>query len=171
MLTRLVAVVRQLIGDTGASPVFSDAELEEFLVPYARTHVRLALEPAEPLPAKLWVAREGYWADGARVETGADGVTVASEQPIAGRWELSEPVFGPVRVTGRTYDVYAAAADALEVWAAREKLAYDVTVDGQSLRRSQIGSRLLELAQHYRRQARPRLARQIREDAEAALWS
>ena len=164
MLARLVAVVRQLIGDTGASPVFSDAELEEFLVPYARTHVRLALEPAEPLPAKLWVAREGYWADGARVETGADGVTVASEQPIAGRWELSEPVFGPVRVTGRTYDVYAAAADALEVWAARERMNYDVTIDGHSLRRSQAVDRLVELAREYRRRARPRSARLLRRD-------
>lgn len=65
-----------------------------------------------------------------------------------------------------TYDLYAAAADLLEMWAAREKLSFDVTADGQTMHRSQKAATLLALAATYRRQQRPQVAMQVRSDVE-----
>jgi hypothetical protein len=64
------------------------------------------------------------------------------------------------------YDVYAAAADLLEMWASREKLSFDVTADGQTMHRSQKAATLLALAATYRRQQRPQVAMQVRSDVE-----
>ena len=62
-------------------------------------------------------------------------------------------------------DVYAAAADLLEAWAAKEKLAFDFDADGQSFKRSQKMRALLELAREYRRQQRPQQGVLVRSDA------
>lgn len=56
---------------------------------------------------------------------------------------------------GYTYDVYAAAADVLEQWAAVVKLQYDFTTDDQSFKRSQKQQQMLELADEYRRKQLP----------------
>ena len=63
------------------------------------------------------------------------------------------------------YDAYAAAADLLEMWAAKEKLAFDFDADGQSFKRSQKMRALLELAREYRRQQRPQGVQLVRSDA------
>lgn len=63
------------------------------------------------------------------------------------------------------YDAYAAAADLLEAWAAKEKLAFDFDADGQSFKRSQKMRALLELAREYRRQQRPQQGVLVRSDA------
>jgi hypothetical protein len=63
-----------------------------------------------------------------------------------------------------TYDAYAAAADLLEMWAAREKLSFDVDADGARFKRSQKAAMLLELAQTYRRQQRTTIIQQVRDD-------
>ena len=63
------------------------------------------------------------------------------------------------------YDAYAAAADLLEAWAAKEKLAFDFDADGQSFKRSQKAQALLELAREYRRQQRPLAGVLVRSDA------
>lgn len=65
------------------------------------------------------------------------------------------------------YDAYAAAADLLEMWAAREKLSFDVTADGQTMHRSQKIKALLALAAQYRRQQRPSIVQQVRNDVNA----
>lgn len=65
------------------------------------------------------------------------------------------------------YDAYAAAADLLEMWAAREKLAFDVDADGARFKRSQKAAMLLELAQTYRRQQRTTIIQQVRNDVNA----
>ncbi len=63
------------------------------------------------------------------------------------------------------YDVYGAAADLLEMWAAKEKLSFDFEADGQTFRRSQKSQSLLELAREYRRQQRPQQVGMVRSDA------
>lgn len=65
------------------------------------------------------------------------------------------------------HDLYAAAADLLEMWAAREKLSFDVDADGARFKRSQKAAMLLELAQTYRRQQRPSIIQQVRNDVNA----
>lgn len=62
------------------------------------------------------------------------------------------------------YDVYGAAAELLEMWAAREKLSFDFSADNAQYRRSQKVEMLLQLAAQYRRRQRPRTIPQVRGD-------
>jgi hypothetical protein len=56
-------------------------------------------------------------------------------------------------ISYRNYDVYAASADLLTQWAAREARAFDYSGDGQSLKRSQKFTQLKEMADEYRAKA------------------
>lgn len=75
-----------------------------------------------------------------------------------------EAVLAEYALAEDDYDVYAAAAELLEAWAARLKLAYDFSADGASYQRSQQREALLELAAKYRAQQRPQVALQVRGD-------
>lgn len=72
--------------------------------------------------------------------------------------------YPPVWATGKTYDPFLAAAELLDFWAATLVDAYDITVDGQTLRRSQRMDARMKLADQYRRKAKPRIARMERRD-------
>lgn len=72
--------------------------------------------------------------------------------------------YPPVWATGKSYDPYAASADLLEMWAATLTGKYDITVDGQSLHRSQLMQAKFTLAAQYRRKARPRIVQMVRRD-------
>jgi hypothetical protein len=100
-------------------------------------------------------------------------LTPTSSDYITGHFTFELDVFNtgtvpgqypPVFLTGKSYCIYSAASDLLEIWAASLTCAYDVTVDGQNLRRSQMMQAKLQLAQIYRRQARPKVAQQARND-------
>ncbi|MBI4496850.1 MAG: hypothetical protein HY689_02985 [Chloroflexi bacterium] len=67
-------------------------------------------------------------------------------------------------LTGRAYDLYGAAADLLTAWAAREKLQFDFSTDGQRFHRSQKVKMLMQMAVEYRRQQWPRTAAMVRSD-------
>jgi hypothetical protein len=57
------------------------------------------------------------------------------------------------RISGLAYDLNGAAADVLTDWAASVKGGYDVTIDGQALRRSQRHAQLLAQAEAFRSKA------------------
>ena len=67
-------------------------------------------------------------------------------------------------LTGRSYDPYGAAADALTAWAQRVALQFDFASDQQTFSRSQKQTMLLAAAERYRRQARTRRANITRPD-------
>lgn len=79
--------------------------------------------------------------------------------------------YPPVWATGKVYDLNLAAAELLDFWAATLAGAYDVTVDGQTLRRSQLMAAKMTLANQYRRKAKPRIARMVRADVMPELDS
>lgn len=79
--------------------------------------------------------------------------------------------YPPVWATGKVYDLNLAAAELLDFWAATLAGAYDVTVDGQTLRRSQLMQAKMTLANQYRRKAKPRVARMVRSDVMPQLDS
>jgi hypothetical protein len=117
---------------------------------------------------------------GNNVSTGAAWVvlTPASSDYIIGHWqfELTPFVNGtvpgqypPVFATGKVYDLNAAAADLLEFWAASLAGAYDITVDGQNLRRSQLMQAKFMMADRYRRLAKPKIAKMNRSDVQPPL--
>ena len=70
----------------------------------------------------------------------------------------------PIFATGKVYDPYRAAADLLQMWAATLAGAYDITVNGQSLRRSQLMTAKITLEAYYRAKAKPRIAKLQRND-------
>lgn len=56
-------------------------------------------------------------------------------------------------LSGLCYDLNGAAADVLTDWAAAVKLGYDLSTDGQSLKRSQRHEQLLSQAEAFRARA------------------
>lgn len=81
----------------------------------------------------------------------------SSVEPIAGHFTFSANVFPPVYVTGKIFDVYRSAADLLERQAAQWALAYNVTMDGQSLQRGNATVALQNLAKTYRMKQRAKM--------------
>ena len=67
-------------------------------------------------------------------------------------------------LTGRSYDLYGAAADALDDWAQKVSLQFDFSSDQQSFSRSQKQKMLKDAAEGYRRKARARSSRVTRGD-------
>jgi len=67
-------------------------------------------------------------------------------------------------LTYRTYDMNRAAADVWEEKAAYVAGEFDVKTDNHDLKRSQKGDGYLEMAKIFKRRAKPRSSRFIRED-------
>jgi hypothetical protein len=70
-------------------------------------------------------------------------------------------------ISGVAYDLYGAAADVLTDWASAVKLGYDITTDGQTLKRSQRHEQLLGQAKEYRKRAVIGTAQMQRRDVKA----
>lgn len=79
--------------------------------------------------------------------------------------------YPPVWATGKAFDIYATAADLCDMWSAYLAGSYDITVDGQTLRRSQLMQAKQTLATLFRRQAKPRTAKMVRSDVMSVLDS
>jgi len=83
-------------------------------------------------------------------------LTPTLSENIVGHWAFAtQPGALAVRATGKTYDIYAAAADLLESWAAQVKLDFSVTTGTSAYQRQQKFTMLVDLAQKYRAQAMP----------------
>ncbi len=169
----LITRVRLLINDpAGASPVFSDQEVQDALDRH-RSDVRyLELTPAETVaPGGAvsyldYYADRGDWeADEALYDSTYAALAPSASDRLTGHWTFAADTDPPVYLVGKSYDVYAAAADLLEAWAAREKMAFDFDADGQGFKRSQKVQMLLAMAREYRRQQRPVSVGMVRTDA------
>ena len=84
-----------------------------------------------------------------------------------GHWQFAlQPTGIGVRATGKTYDLYASAADLLSWWVSQLKLtALDVRIDSYSLSMQQQIPTLMGLIQQYRRLALPHTNRIFQGDA------
>lgn len=97
-----------------------------------------------------------------------------------GHWQFENNVFTsgtvpgqlpPVFATGKVYDPNYAAADLLEFWAVTLSGAYNISVDGQNLQRSQLMTAKLAMAEYYRKKAKPRVAKMLRSDVLSPISS
>lgn len=70
-------------------------------------------------------------------------------------------------LSGTAYDLYGAAADILTDWASAVKLGYDLTTDGQTLKRSQRHEQLMDQAEDFRKRAVIGSVRMERRDVKA----
>jgi hypothetical protein len=160
-MAALIARVRLLINDpAGASQQFSDDDIQAVLDASRQDVFNGPLEAKPTYTGNTiqyldYFASLGDWEDDMVLKQYLTvTVTPSVSEPIVGHWQFAQTTLPSVFITGKTYDVYRAAADLLERWAARWALSYDVSVDGQSLKRSQAGMALQNLARQYRMQQR-----------------
>ena len=153
-MASIITLVRGLINDpAGASQQFTDDAIEDQL-DLTRTY-RLKEElTALPEPAGTQLkfkSEHRYWESDVSLSDPAGTVlTPASSDPISGYF-----VFGStqsaVYATGFTYDVYAAAAELLTLWAGSiEQDVLKFSADGSSYEFSGVRDAKLRLAAQYR---------------------
>lgn len=170
----LITFVRQRIGDTGATPTFTDNQVQDAL-DRSQIVIRYALATRAPTIApngivdvsayKDYYANEGFWeSDVALYDSAYNTLTPDTSDFLTGHWVFNAGVLPVVWIVGKTYDVYAAAADLLEEQSALVALQFDFTADGNTYHRSQQAAALQKLAAVYRRQAKPRVATLYRPD-------
>lgn len=175
-LGELVARVRVLIGDTGDTPVFEDADIAAALDTW-----RTDMHYAQLTPTPVWTGPIAEYfvytapltdweADAVLYDSSNSALTPLYSDLQAGRWEFAENTPPPVYIVGKSYDVYAAAADMLEAWAARVALDFDFSADGGQFSRSQKRGALMAVAEQYRRRSRPRCCVMVHKDINTTSW-
>ncbi len=196
-MSQLIARVRLMIADpAGASQQFADQDIQDTL-DQSRDDLRYEGELIAPSIVNLgstqnsastifadYYSRYQWWEQDVVLQgqgpTGLPWIvlTPVAADYIVGHWQFETNVFTsgtvpgqlpPIFATGKVYDLNCAAADLLEFWAATLAGSYDVTVDGQTLRRSQLMAAKLTMAQHYRRLAKPKIAKVNRHDVMAPI--
>lgn len=182
-MAALITKVRSLINDpSSGTPVFADQDVQDQL-DATRLDIRYELLTAAPTllnaastnnqAGVIWAdyySRFQWWEDdlvlqGVNISTSQAWVvlTPVSSENFYGHWTFEANIFTagtvpgqypPVFATGKSFDIWRAAADLLEMWAAQYAASYDFTADGQNFRRSQIVAAKMKLAEIYRRKAR-----------------
>jgi hypothetical protein len=159
-MAALITQVRLLVGDpAGASATFSDDELQTFLDNNAAD---VFYEPLTPEPSiaaggvtqyLTWRASVGWWEASEVLTDGSYNVlAAATADRQRGRWTFDASQ-SAVLIRGARYDVYLAGAEAVDVWLAKVKLAYDFSADGGDYKRSQQVKALQELGASLRAKA------------------
>lgn len=198
-MSSLITLVRTMIFDpSGGSQQFADQDVQDRLdanrndvryeqLQIAPSIVNLASTNNQPETIFAdYYSQYGWWETDCVLQgQGVGGAAWAVLTPttsdyIVGHFQFENTPFvngtvpgqlPPVFITGKIYDIYAASADLLEFWAASLASAYDITVDGQTLRRSQLMAAKLTLAKSYRCMAKPKVARMSRHDVMAPISS
>jgi len=173
-MANLITRVRLLINDpSGTSQTFADQDIQDVL-DASRIDVLSGATTPRPTFVTGTIQYLDYFTDLGDREDDlvlkqflTIVVTPSLSEPIPGHFQFAASTLPPVFITGKTYDVYRAAADLLERWAAKVVLAYNVNVDGQSLQRSQMAVALQTLAETYRRQSRAHSHVIMRSDVES----
>lgn len=150
----LITLVRGLINDPmGSSQQYTDEAIEDQL-DLAREYHHISALTALPEPAGTQLkfkSEHRYWESDVSLSDPAGTVlTPASSDPISGYF-----VFGStqsaVYATGFTYDVYAAAAELLSLWAGRiEQDIVKFSADGSSYEFEGVRNAKLKLASQYK---------------------
>lgn len=190
-MSALIAKVRQMIQDpSGANQFFDDQTIQDYLdlSREDRRYEPLAIAPSiVNLPSTNnqattvladYYSSVGFWEDDVVLQGYFNNaawivLTPALSENLVGHWAFESNVFTagtapgqlpPVFATGKVFDPYMSSADLLEFWGASFAASYDITVDGQSLRRSQLMTAKIALAESYRRRAKPKAGKMIRDD-------
>ena len=195
-MSDLIAKVRLMIGDiAGATQFFADQDVQNSLdeTREDRRYEELIMAPTivnnsytqgeASLIYADYYSTDGFWEADATLQANYGGqswvvVTPVTSDYLVGHWTFEANVFTsgtapgqypPVFITGKIMDVYASAADLLTMWAGALAGAYDISVDGQNLRRSQLMTQKLALASTYLTKAKPRTAKMLRGDVAPVL--
>lgn len=167
-MAALIAKTRLLIGDpAGSCQTFDDAAIQDALdayrldvTPYELLTPRYSLSNTSGLQWLDYYSQYGYWEADVVLLNGAYAtITPASSELLldTAHWTFQASGSGqapPVFARGKSYDIYAAAADLLEYKAATFATAYSFSVGGKTLQRGSVAPALLRQADQYRAKAR-----------------
>jgi len=166
----LVSRLRDLIADVavpagGEKPEFTNDQIQTALdkqrqvVRYARLRPEEFRQPGGVVVYLDYYADLGDWeADAALYDSAYNLLTPATKDLETGHWTFASSQLPPVYLIGKTYDLYAAAADVLEKWAAKVKQEYTFGPGSGQFVRSQQHSMILTSADRYRAQQRIEVA-------------
>lgn len=149
----IINLVRELINDPlDPESQFNDEEIQARL-DMTREWVVEELTPL-PLPdgsATKWQAQRKYWETDLRLSDPAGtAIEPITSDPNSGYFEFPESQ-GAVTATGFCYDVYAASAELLTLWAGRiEQDITEFSADGSSYKFTGAANAKLALAERYR---------------------
>lgn len=161
-MATLITRLRRAVGDpAGASQVFSDDELQDFLDAH-RVEVRVAeLEPVRSVAVGgavnylEYLAPQGFWEDTPLLQSSSYAtLNPSASDHLIGRWTFAATQLPPVYISGQQFDLWAAAVEALEAWIGKLKLDFDFVTDGQEISRSQKVGGIQKLIGEYQRKAR-----------------
>ena len=170
-MSALIQRVRLLVNDpSGVNQTFTDQDFQDIL-DESRVNVRYLPLAAAPTYTGSTLQYLDYYADFGGFEDSVAlfqyltiPITPTTSENIVGHWTFAQTMYPPVFLNGNAFDVYRSAADILERWAAKWAMAYNVSLDGQSLARSQVMTNMLSLAKAYRMKQRPVTSAMIRSD-------
>ena len=171
-MASLIARVRFLVNDpSGPSQVFADQDIQDVM-----DESRLDVKNEVMIPKPTYSGSSiqfldyysrlgGGWEDDFSIKQYlVNPVTPSLSEPIAGHWQFATTTLPPLTISGKVFDVYRSAADLLERWATKWALSYNISVDGQSLQRSQAAPALLNQARSYRMKQRAHVIQTTRSD-------
>lgn len=176
-MAALITVVRELIADEyadgNALQTFADQKVQDVLDHYVTRYSTVSL-PYEisytngaSFQYLVYLTPDGedYWEDDILLQNSTYQTLIpASYDLISGRWTLSISTPPPVWLTGKSYDVYAAAALMCRQWAAKVKLHFSATDMGVSMQRKEKYDMLIMLAKEYEAKRRAHSIRMHRAD-------
>lgn len=181
-MTDVVAKVRRLIQDpastpSGNEPHFTNAEIQSVL-----DKNRIDVRRGRLIPSPTYTSSQanyydhysqyGDWETDATFQDDAyndvTGDITTSEWEV-GHWTF-DTSYTVVLITGKTFDVYAAAAQLLTEWTASAKSKFSFATDKLRFSRDQEQSNLLQLRDTYLALARPRSVEMVRDDVNAGSY-
>lgn len=160
-MAALITRLRMLVSDpAGASQVWADDDLQLALDAHRHEARYEELAPRDTIAAGgaitwlVWVSPFTDWEDSpVLVDATYTVITPAGSDLIRGRWTFSSHQAGGVLITGDAFNVYAAAAEVLDMWATKTAREFDFTTDNATFRRSQQAAGLRAQAEAYRTRA------------------
>jgi len=160
-MAALIIRIRLMINDpAGGSQIWTDDQIQDVSDESRLDVVNMPLKPTityDPTIQYLnYFSDIGGWeTDYVILQNYGTTVVPSSAEPIAGKFTFSTNTYPTLTISGKQHDVYHAAADLLERWAAKKALDFDVVVGGQTFRQAQVADALQKLARAYRAQQRP----------------
>lgn len=153
-MASLITLVRALINDpAGVAAQFSDESIQEQMDCY-RSYESEILKPcvsADGATQLKFQSEHRYWeSDVAITDSAGTALSPLTSDPKSG-WFIFSTSQLVVRATGFCYDVYAAGAELLTLWAGRiEQDIIKFSADGSSYEFEGLGKNKLKLAAEYK---------------------
>ena len=169
-MAELITRLRKLVNDP-SSVSFDDDTLQNYLdarrerANYVPLEAEDTIAPGGAVSYLTWFAPCGDWEEDAAVYNNAyAALTPSTEDLVNGRWTFATQPAYPVYLLGWTYDLYGAAADALEERTAQVSEDYTFQADGGYYVRSDKQRMVLATISQYRKRQRVKTVEMYRGD-------